>query len=80
MRTADGLFWMPGLHYALVAFLSASTSCACSRLAKRRSTIEGGELAPEAGQQKDLPAILFLSATIVLPPHPLTHTAHFRKN
>lgn len=77
---ADDLFWMPGLHYALVAYVSASIGSFGSRLTKRRGTIEGGELLPEAGQQKDLPAILVLSATTVLPPHLLTRAAHFRKN
>lgn len=73
-------FGCPASITPLVAYVTASIDSFGSRLTKRRGTIEGGELLPEAGQQKDLPAILVLSATTVLPPRLLTRAAHFRKN
>lgn len=54
-----------GLRPELVAFLRASGCArACSRLGRRRSTIEVRKLVPGAGQRKDLPNVLILSVTV----------------
>uniref|UniRef100_A0A6B0U6R2 Uncharacterized protein n=1 Tax=Ixodes ricinus TaxID=34613 RepID=A0A6B0U6R2_IXORI len=55
-----------GLQRVLVAFLHALVARARSRFTRCRSLIEGRKLALEAGQLKDLPAVLILSVIIAM--------------
>lgn len=56
-------FWDPCLQLSHIAFCRASSACAHSRHARCSSVIESRQLALEAGQLKDLRAVLVLSVT-----------------
>lgn len=66
IRTRRCFFQTPGLHRGLVAFWHALVARARSRLRRCRSIIEGRKLALEAGELKDLPAVLILSVTLAM--------------
>lgn len=65
MRTAGRIFLVPGPHHAR-ALPSAMLWRARPKLAWRRSIIKVGVLALEAGQPKDLNAVVILPVSIAI--------------